>query len=223
MVKLGPKDALIVVDVQLDFLEGGALAVPDGNAIVDDISQLMRSSYGRAGAIVVTQDWHSPEHKSFADMHGKPPFSVVKMHGEDQVLWPVHCVAGSYGSRLHPDLAVDRATMILRKGMNPNVDSYSAFQENIGANSVRETTGLAALLTARFIENVYVCGLAADYCVRWTAIDANDAGFRSIILRDLTRAVYADTPEKRAKVLRDQEAADLFLQHNVFCTDSFES
>lgn len=222
-MRFGSKDALIVVDMQMDFLEGGALAVPDGNAIIEDISQLMRASRRTAGCIVLTQDWHPPEHQSFADTHGLGEFATVKMHGHPQVLWPVHCVGGSSGSRLHPDIAVETATLILRKGTNPEVDSYSAFQENYGPNEERATTGLEAFLHARGIENVYTCGLAADYCVRWTAVDAALVGFRSIILRDLTRAVYADTPAKQAQVLRGQEASDLFIQHHVFCTDSFET
>lgn len=222
-MKFGFRDALVVVDVQADFLEGGELAVPDGNAVIPGISKLMRESFGKAGCVVVTQDWHHPEHKSFAFTHGQPPFTTVRMYGYDQMLWPIHCVGGTLGASLHPDLAVECATVVLRKGTNPDVDSYSAFFENPDADGLRATTGLAAFLKDRGIQNVYTCGLAADYCVRWTAIDAAELGFRSIILRDLTRAVYADTEEKRKNVLRGQEASDLFLNHRVFCTDSFES
>jgi nicotinamidase/pyrazinamidase len=158
------EDALLVIDVQNDFLPGGALAVADGDAIIPLVDRLARAFEN----VVVTQDWHPAGHASFASSHaGSKPFDVTELPYGIQVLWPDHCVQGSPGARLHFALeAQDRAFAILRKGANAMVDSYSAFAEADGL-----TTGLAALLRARGIERVFACGLATDFCVAYSALD----------------------------------------------------
>jgi len=177
-------DALVVIDVQNDFLPGGALAVTDGDAILPNVNLLARAFEN----VVVTQDWHPRGHASFASSHaGSKPFDVMELPYGNQVLWPDHCVQGSPGARLHPELDVDRAFAILRKGANPMIDSYSAFAEADGL-----TTGLAALLRARGIERVFVCGLATDFCVAWSALDARAAGFETFVIEDACRAIDAD-------------------------------
>jgi nicotinamidase/pyrazinamidase len=181
-------DALIVVDMQPDFMEGGALPVEGGAALVEPIRAYARECHEAGRLVVATQDWHPAGHKSFASAHGRKPFETTTLHDEPQVLWPDHCVQGSIGAMVDPSIA-RWASMIIRKGMNPEIDSYSAFRENPGPEGHREVTGLGAFLRARRIDRVFVCGLAADYCVRWTAEDAAGDGFRSVILRDLTRAV----------------------------------
>lgn len=184
------RDALLVIDLQPDFMPGGALAVADGDQIVAPIAALLRR---RAFATVVaSQDWHPPRHISFASEHGQPPFTSVALHAVEQTLWPDHCVQGSAGAALHADLPLDAVTLILRKGSYIDADSYSAFRENVGADGKRRTTGLAALLRARGVTRLLLCGLARDFCVAWTAIDGADEGFSVVVLDDLCRAVFPD-------------------------------
>jgi nicotinamidase/pyrazinamidase len=188
------KDALLVVDLQHDFLPGGALAVPDGDAVVAPIAALAPTF----ATVVATQDWHPPGHVSFASSHpGARPYEAVALPQGPQELWPDHCVAGSRGSALHPALPDAAVTLVLRKGTRREVDSYSAFRENVGADGRRPTTGLGAWLAARGVRRVFVCGLARDFCVRATAVDAAAEGLEAIVLDDLTRAVF---PERRAEV-----------------------
>jgi nicotinamidase/pyrazinamidase len=183
-----PRTALIVVDVQPDFLPGGALAVDDGDVILDGVAQLMDDD--RFHVKVATQDWHPPDHVSFATNHaGADPFQTIELHGHEQVLWPDHCVQGTPGARLHPNLPWDRVHAVIRKGTDREVDSYSGFRNNWGPAGDRPPTGLAGYLRDRGIEAVVVCGLARDYCVRWTAEDAAEAGFRTTVAWDLTRSV----------------------------------
>lgn len=186
-----PRDtskALIVVDLQPDFMPGGALACPDGDAIVPGIAALLAS--GRYPSVVATQDWHPATHASFASQHpGSKPFGQISLHGHPQTLWPDHCVQGSAGAQLHPGVDWNRADLILRKGTRPDVDSYSGFRENHGPAGTRPSTGLAGWLHDRGITEVHVCGLARDYCVLWTAQDAANAGFKVTFLWDLTRPV----------------------------------
>lgn len=180
--------ALIVVDLQPDFMPGGALPCPDGNAIVPGIAALLASD--RYSTVVATQDWHPATHASFASQHpGSKPFEQISLHGHPQTLWPDHCVQGSAGARLHPGVDWNRADLILRKGNRPDVDSYSGFRENYGPDGTRPSTGLAGWLHDRGITEVHVCGLARDYCVLWTAQDAASAGFKVTFLWDLTRPV----------------------------------
>ncbi|HET8542318.1 MAG TPA: nicotinamidase [Anaeromyxobacter sp.] len=183
------RDALVVVDVQHDFLPGGALAVADGDAVVAPIAALAPAF----ATVVATQDWHPPGHVSFASAHpGRRPFETVALPQGPQELWPDHCVAGSRGAALHPALPDAALTLILRKGTRREVDSYSAFRENVGPDGGRPTTGLGAWLAARGVARVFVCGLARDFCVRATAVDGAGEGLEVIVLDDLTRAVFPD-------------------------------
>lgn len=174
--------ALIVIDVQNDFCPGGALAVPGGDQIVDGINQLMQ----RADAVVLTQDWHPAGHSSFASRHDDAePFSEVQMPYGPQVLWPDHCVQGSDGAAFHPELHLDRAELIIRKGFRPHIDSYSAFFENDRATP----TGLEGYLRTRGITDLTLVGLATDFCVNYSALDAARLGFNVEIRMDLCRAI----------------------------------
>lgn len=177
--------ALIVIDMQNDFCPGGRLAVDGGDQIVAPINGMMADF----DAVVLTQDWHPPDHASFADNHpGADPFSVSQMHYGPQVLWPRHCVIGSAGARFHADLAVDRADLIIRKGFRADIDSYSAFFEND-----RETaTGLAGYLRERGLGQLSLVGLAHDFCVAWSALDAAKLGFEVSVLEAATRAIDLD-------------------------------
>ena len=179
------EDVLLVIDVQNDFLPGGALAVADGDAIIPLVDRLAREFE----SVVVTQDWHPAGHASFASSHaGAKPFDLIELPYGNQVLWPDHCVQGSPGALVHFALETqDRAFAILRKGANAMVNSYSAFAEADGL-----TTGLAALLRARGIERVFACGLATDFCVAYSALDARAAGFETFVIDDTCRAIDAD-------------------------------
>lgn len=190
----GNDTALLVIDLQPDFMPGGALACADGDGIVPGIAALLASR--RYATVVATQDWHPAGHASFASQHdGGQPFEVIELHGQPQTLWPDHCVQGSPGAVLHPQVDWDRADLILRKGTRQQVDSYSAFRENHGPDGNRPPTGLAGWLHERGITEVHVCGLARDYCVLWSAQDAAAAGFRVRFLWELTRPVSADNDE----------------------------
>jgi nicotinamidase/pyrazinamidase len=180
--------ALIVVDVQLDFLPGGALAVPGGERILAPVAELMAS--GRFRDIVATQDWHPRDHVSFASQHPRrKPYELIELYGREQVLWPDHCVAGSPGAALHPALPWDTARAIVRKGMDRTIESYSGFRNSYDANGERPPTGLAGYLRELDVTGIYVCGLARDYCVRATAEDAAGLGFATTVLWDSTQPV----------------------------------
>ncbi len=180
--------ALLLVDIQPDFMPGGPLACDRGDSIVDPVAELMRS--GRYGHIAATQDWHPPGHISFASSHaGRDPFETMPLYGEDQVLWPDHCVQNSEGAALHSGLPLEGVDVIIRKGTDPRVDSYSGFRNNLGPDGERPSTGLAGWLRDRGVTTVDVCGLARDVCVLWTAEDAAAAGFETRFLWDLTRPV----------------------------------
>jgi nicotinamidase/pyrazinamidase len=182
---LRPDDVLIVVDMQNDFMRGGALAVPGGESLTPLINRLL----GLFRQSVLTQDWHPAGHSSFASSHpGAKLFETIAMPYGEQVLWPDHCVQGSRGAALVAGLDVASPFLILRKGVNGRVDSYSAFLE---ADRVT-TTGLAALLKAREVARVFICGLATDFCVAFTALDARAAGFETFVVEDACRAIDAD-------------------------------
>src|SRR5690606_2565327 len=175
-------EALIVIDVQNDFCPGGALAVAGGDEIIPRINGLM----GGFGTVVLTQDWHPADHLSFADNHpGAAPFSLTEMPYGPQVLWPRHCVIGSEGAAFHPTLDTDPAQMVIRKGFRPQIDSYSAFFEN----DRRTATGLDGYLKARGIAAVTLVGLALDYCVAYSALDAAALGYRVTVLEGAARAI----------------------------------
>lgn len=193
------QDALLILDLQPDFMPGGALPVHEGDAIVEPIAAFIKRHPFQT--IVATQDFHPHGHVSFASRHGRPPYSSVTLSNpegpaEEQTLWPEHCVQGSIGAELHAGLPLHLLHLILRKGTHVDADSYSAFRENRGLDGQRRTTGLGAFLRARGVTRVFVCGLARDFCVAWTAFDAAAEGFAAVVLDDLTRAVF---PERAAE------------------------
>ena len=183
--------ALLVIDVQNDFCPGGALAVPDGDVIVLGINALMDDF----GAVILTQDWHPAGHSSFASSHHAEPMSMTQMPYGPQVLWPDHCVQGTHGAAFHQDMRADRADMIIRKGVNPTIDSYSAFFENDRATP----TGLEGYLRTRGITQLTLVGLATDFCVNYSAVDAAKLGFEVEVRMELCRAIDFDGSLDAAK------------------------
>jgi len=197
-IKPSASSALIVVDVQNCFLPGGSLAVKDGDQVIPVINRIAEAFDN----VVLTQDWHTLHHVSFASSHeGKKPFEVIKLSYGDQVLWPDHCVQGTEGARLAKDLKVSKAELIIRKGFHNEVDSYSAFLE-----ADKEThTGLAGYFKERGIDTVFITGLATDFCVAWTAIDARHAGLTAYVVEDACRGI--DVNGSLAKAWADMETA----------------
>ena len=181
-IKPGASSALIVVDVQNCFLPGGSLAVKDGDQVIPVINRIAKGFEN----VVMTQDWHTPHHVSFASTHeGKKPFEVIKLAYGNQVLWPDHCVQGSEGAQIAKDINIPQAELIIRKGFHNDVDSYSAFME-----ADKETyTGLASYLKERKIDTVFITGLATDFCVAWTAVDARHAGLAVYVVEDGCRGI----------------------------------
>jgi nicotinamidase/pyrazinamidase len=178
-------DVLLVVDIQNDFCTGGALAVPDGEAVVAPANRLMAI----VPHVVLTQDWHPKDHFSFASANaGKQPYEVIEAPYGAQVLWPDHCVQGTSGAAFHPDLDPTRAELIIRKGFRRKIDSYSAFYEN----DQTTPTGLAGYLRERSLKHLYVCGLATDFCVAWSALDARREGFAVTVVEDACRGIDLD-------------------------------
>jgi nicotinamidase/pyrazinamidase len=182
---------LIVVDVQNDFCPGGALAVPGGDEVVPVINRLA----ARFDNVVLTQDWHPRGHASFASSHpGKKPFDTIELPYGTQVLWPDHCMQGTRGADFHSGLNTERAQLVVRKGYHPGVDSYSGFLE-----ADRETTtGLAGFLKEKGFQELFVCGLATDFCVAWTALDARATGFEVSVVEDACRAIDLEGSLERA-------------------------
>jgi nicotinamidase/pyrazinamidase len=174
-------DVLVVVDVQNDFCPGGALAVERGDEVVPLINRLAP----QFRHVVFTQDWHPLRHASFASTHGKKPFETLPLYYGEQVLWPDHCVQGTPGAEFHPALDRRPAELVVRKGFRANVDSYSAFYENDHVTR----TGLAGYLRDRGFGHVYICGLALDFCVKWSALDAVQEGFLATVVEDACRAI----------------------------------
>ena len=185
------KHALLIIDVQNDFCPGGSLAVADGNQIVSGINDIMNDF----DYVILTQDWHPANHSSFASNQNANPFSVIDMPYGPQVLWPDHCIQGSFGSALHKDLNTIRADLIIRKGQNPGVDSYSAFFENDHTTA----TGLHGYLTERSVSKVTLVGLATDYCVNFSAQDTVKLGYETNVRIDLCRAIDLDGSLDRAR------------------------
>jgi nicotinamidase/pyrazinamidase len=197
-IKPSASSALIVVDVQNCFLPGGSLAVKDGDQVIPVINRIAKSFEN----VVMTQDWHTPHHISFASSHeGKKPFETIKLAYGNQVLWPDHCVQGTEGAQIAKDINIPQAELIIRKGFHNDVDSYSAFVE-----ADKETqTGLASYLKERKIDTVFVTGLATDFCVAWTAIDARHAGLNVYVVDDACRGI--DINGSVAKAWEDMTAA----------------
>lgn len=185
-------EALIIVDMQNDFCPGGALAVAEGDTIVDGINKLA----GKIDIVVTTQDWHPADHGSFASNHpGAKPFDIGTLSGREQVLWPDHCIQDSAGAQFHSKLQVEAENFV--KGTNPAADSYSGFFDDDGT-----TTGLDAFLQSKNVTTVIICGLATDYCVKLTAIDAIKLGYKTIVLEDLSKGVNMD-PSDTQKALQE--------------------
>jgi nicotinamidase/pyrazinamidase len=177
--------ALLIIDLQNDFCPGGALAVPDGDAIVPLVNDLTR----RFDHVLQTQDWHPPGHHSFASAHpGKAPYDTVELSYGTQVLWPDHCIQGSGGAAFHPGLDTTPTELILRKGFRRTIDSYSAFYENDHATP----TGLTGYLRERGIDTLFLAGLATDFCVKWSAVDGRKEGFRVSVVEDAVRGIDLD-------------------------------
>ncbi|KTQ96740.1 nicotinamidase [Aureimonas ureilytica] len=189
------RDALVVVDVQNDFCPGGALAVTEGDAVVPLANALGR----RFRHVILTQDWHPAGHASFASTHGKAPFETVELAYGTQVLWPDHCVQGTNGAGFHPGLDIPHARAVIRKGLNPAVDSYSGFRE---ADRV-SPTGLAGYVGDLGVDRVFLCGLATDFCVAWTAFDAREAGLEVVVVEDACRGIDLDGSLARARAEMD--------------------
>lgn len=174
--------ALIIVDIQNDFIPGGSLAVPDGDKIISRINELQK----KFDLVVATQDWHPSNHKSFASQHdGKNPFDVIDLNGLQQTLWPDHCIQSTKGAEFHKDLNTNKIEAIFRKGTNPEIDSYSGFFDN----GRKKATGLHGYLQERKVTSVFICGLAADFCVYYTALDALSLGYETTILDESTKAI----------------------------------
>ncbi|CAN5478112.1 bifunctional nicotinamidase/pyrazinamidase [soil metagenome] len=193
-------EALIVVDMQNDFCDGGALAVPGANAIVPLVNRLI----GRFDHVVLTQDWHPAGHASFAtSWQGAEPFSTMKFVYGPQTLWPAHCVQGTAGANFDPEVNVSKAQMIVRKGFHAGIDSYSAFREN----DRMTRTGLDGYLKERGFTRLVLCGLALDYCVAWSALDAREAGFDVAVAVDATAAI--DLDGSREKMLTEMRQAGI--------------
>jgi nicotinamidase/pyrazinamidase len=185
------RDVLLVVDVQNDFCPGGALAVPGGDAVVPAANRLV----GRFAHVILTQDWHPPGHSSFASVHpGRQPLETIETKYGPQILWPDHCVQGSPGAAFHTGLDTAKAELAIRKGFHPAIDSYSAFREN----DRNTPTGLAAYLRERGFVRVTLCGLATDFCVLYSALDARAAGFATAVALDACRGIDIDGSLVRA-------------------------
>jgi nicotinamidase/pyrazinamidase len=192
------KNCLIITDIQNDFCPGGALAVAEGDRIIPAVNAIS----ARFDKCVATQDWHPLGHVSFASTHGGKPYEIVSIDGEEQVLWPDHCVPGTFGADFHKDLDVRPVDLIIRKGNDPRIDSYSTFREN----DKKTATGLHYYLQGMGITNVYLCGLATDYCVYFSALDALKMGFRVTVLLEACRGVDvpAGNVERAVSDMRDR-------------------
>jgi nicotinamidase/pyrazinamidase len=181
-ISIAPRDLLLVIDVQNDFCPQGQLPVPRGDEVVSLINRVA----SRFAHVVLTQDWHPPGHLSFASSHaGRKPYEMVELSYGRQILWPDHCVQDTEGARLRPDLRIAHAQLLLRKGYNREIDSYSAFQEN----DRKTSTGLAGYLRERGFRRIFLAGLAFDFCVRYSAEDAKQQGFEPLVIEDACRAI----------------------------------
>ncbi len=193
----GAGDVLLIIDVQNDFCPGGGLAVPEGDAVVPVINRIAPAF----GQVVLTQDWHLPGHLSFASSHpGRQPFETIEVAYGPQTLWPDHCVQGTPGAAFHADLETTRAEMIIRKGTRAEIDSYSAFFENDHATA----TGLSGYLRDRGLGRAFICGLATDYCVAFSALDAAKVGFEVVVIEDACRGIDLDGSLAAAKAAMTQ-------------------
>ena len=195
-------NALIIVDVQNDFLPGGALSVEKGDSVIPVINGLQN----KFDLVVATQDWHPSDHKSFSSSHpGKKVFEEITLEGLPQVLWPDHCVQETEGAEFSSKLNTKKIEAIFRKGMDKNIDSYSGFFDN----GKKKATGMGDYLKGRGVSSIYVCGLAADYCVYFTALDGFEMGFQSTIITDATRAIDEENFKKRLEILESNGGKEI--------------
>lgn len=200
--------ALLLIDIQNDFLPGGALAVPEGDQVLSTANKLQ----GQFGLVVATQDWHPAGHKSFASSHtGKKPFDSIDLHGLEQVLWPDHCIQGTAGADFSKEVDMNKVEAVFRKGTNPEIDSYSGFYDNGHLKS----TALADYLRGKQVEEVYLAGLAGDYCVYFSAKDALQEGFKTYLIEDATRPIDRDGFEKAKKDIVDR-GGHIDNSHSLF-------
>ena len=190
--------ALLLIDIQHDFLNGGALEVPNGNEIIPVANAMIE----RFDTVIATQDWHPAGHGSFASSHSKPQYELIDLHGLPQVLWPDHCVQGTHGAEFHPALQMDRIDQIIQKGSDPTVDSYSGFADNGG----RIQTELDDSLRSKNIDTLYVCGLATDYCVKFTVLDALTRGYTVYLIVDGCRGVNQHIHDSQKAILEMEKA-----------------
>ena len=190
--------ALLLIDIQHDFLKGGALEVPNGNEVIPIANAMMN----RFDTVIATQDWHPAGHGSFASTHNKEQYEVIDLHGLPQVLWPDHCIQGTHGAEFHPDLESDHFTQIIQKGSDPAVDSYSGFADNGG----RIQTELDESLRNKGIDTLYICGLATDYCVKFTVLDAITRGYTVYLIVDGCRGVNQHIHDSQKAILEMEKA-----------------
>jgi len=188
--------ALVLIDIQNDFIPSGSLVVPNGDEIIPIVNDLQQ----KFDLVVATQDWHPQNHMSFASNHdGKEPFEKIELHDMEQILWPDHCVQNSEGAEFHPDLHTKKVEVIIRKGMNPEIDSYSGFYDN----GHKKSTGLAGYLREKKVDELYFAGLAADVCVYFSIKDALKEGFSATLIEDATRALNDDKFAEMKKELQE--------------------
>lgn len=198
--------ALILVDLQNDFCPGGALPVPEGDRVIPVVNRLVP----RFDLVVATQDWHPPDHGSFAANHpGRKVGELIDLNGLPQILWPVHCVRNTPGAEFHPGLDRSRVVRVFQKGIDPGIDSYSGFFDN----GRRKSTGLGDFLRERRVTDVFMCGLATDYCVKCTALDAAGLGFRAHLIEDACRGVELQ-PGDVARATAEMRAAGVVILHS---------
>lgn len=203
MLKIEENDALLLVDVQNDFVKGGALAVPEGELIVPIVNQIQ----SKFSNVIATQDFHPADHGSFASNHiGKKVGEFIELDGLTQILWPNHCVQSSPGADFHPEIDRSNWKAIFQKGKNPKVDSYSGFFDN----ARKGDTGLSDYLRSLGIERVFVCGLALDYCVKFTVLDAKELGFETFLIADATRAVNLN-PQDGAQAIAEMQGQGIHI------------
>ena len=197
-------NALLVVDIQNDFLPGGALAVPDGDKVIPIINGLVE----RFDLILATQDWHPANHGSFAANHpNRHPGEVIDLNGIEQVLWPIHCVQGSPGADFSAQMRTDRFAKIFRKGTDPGIDSYSSFFDN----ARRRSTGLSDYLHERQVNELFICGLATDYCVKFSVLDSTSLGIRTYVIADACRGVNLKPDDSATAIAEMRKAGGLMI------------
>jgi nicotinamidase/pyrazinamidase len=199
-------NCLIITDIQNDFCPGGALAVAEGDKIIPIVNTLAR----KFDKVVATQDWHPPGHASFASTHNKEPYDIITIDEIQQVLWPVHCVTGSFGADFHKDLDLREVDLIIRKGNDLKIDSYSTFLEN----DKKTVTGLHYYLKGFSIQNLYLCGLATDYCIYYSAMDAKEMGFNVGVILDACRGIDVPAGNIAASVERMKERGIRIMNHD---------